>query len=476
MSNWSNDQQTTNNKQQMTLENSSLLNIGNLFRRQLLPVLADLRLAIVLLLTIALFSISGTVIEQGQSLEYYQSNYPEHPALFGFLTWKVLLIIGLDHVYRTWWFLSILILFGSSLTACTFTRQFPALKAARRWKFYEEPRQFEKLALSAELETGNLESLTPLIQKKRYKVFQEGDTLYARKGIIGRIGPIVVHAAMLIILAGAILGAMTGFLAQEMVASGNTFQVKNIIDTGPFAAQPPKDWSVRVNRFWIDYTPKGGIDQFYSDLSVLDSQGKEVDKQTIYVNKPLRYRGLTFYQTDWGIAAVQVQLNKSPIFQIPMAQLDTAGKGRIWGTWIPTKPDLSEGVSLLARDLQGTMLVYDAKGKLVSTVRAGMATEVNGVTLSLKNVIGSTGLQIKADPGIPLVYTGFGLLMLGVMMSYVSHSQIWALQKDGRFYVGGRTNRAQVSFEREIIEILEQLNAQKSGVEVPTVVTESFVS
>ncbi len=460
----------------MTLENLSLPNIGNLFRRQLLPVLADLRLAIVLLLTIALFSISGTVIEQGQSLEYYQSNYPEHPALFGFLTWKVLLTIGLDHVYRTWWFLSILILFGSSLTACTFTRQFPALKAARRWKFYEEPRQFEKLALSAELETGNLESLTPLIQKKRYKVFQEGDTLYARKGIIGRIGPIVVHAAMLIILAGAILGAMTGFLAQEMVASSNSFQVKNIIDAGPFAAKPPKDWSVRVNRFWIDYTPKGGIDQFYSDLSVLDSQGKEVDKQTIYVNKPLRYRGLTFYQTDWGIAAVQVQLNKSPIFQIPMAQLDTGGKGRIWGTWIPTKPDLSEGVSLLARDLQGTMLVYDAKGKLVSTVRAGMATEVNGITLSLKNVIGSTGLQIKADPGIPLVYTGFGLLMLGVMMSYVSHSQIWALQKDGRFYVGGRTNRAQVGFEREIIEILEQLNAQKSGVEVTTVVTESFVS
>jgi cytochrome c biogenesis protein len=455
----------------MALEDSSLPNIGHLFRRQLLPVLADLRLAIVLLLAIALFSISGTVIEQGQSLAYYQSNYPEHPALFGFLTWKVLLTLGLDHVYRTWWFLSILILFGSSLTACTFTRQFPALKAARRWKFYDEPRQFQKLALSAELDRGSLNSLTSLLEKRRYKVFQEGDTLYARKGIIGRIGPIVVHASMLIILAGAILGAMTGFIAQEMVPSGNTFQVKNIVDAGPYALpQIPKDWSVRVNRFWIDYTAQGGIDQFYSDLSVLDNQGQEVDKQTIYVNKPLRYRGVTFYQTDWGIAAVRVRLNKSPIFQIPMAQLDTKGKGRIWGTWIPTKPDLSEGVSLLARDLQGTLLVYDAAGKLVSTVRSGMATEVNGITLKIMDVIGSTGLQIKADPGIPLVYTGFGLLMLGVIMSYVSHSQIWALQKDGRFYVGGRTNRAQVAFEREVIEILDQLSGQTQSVEVPAVV------
>jgi cytochrome c biogenesis protein len=461
----------------MTLENSSLPNIGQLFRRQLLPVLADLRLAIVLLLAIAFFSISGTVIEQGQSLAFYQANYPESPALFGFLTWKVLLTLGLDHVYRTWWFLSILILFGSSLTACTFTRQFPALKAARRWKFYDEPRQFEKLALSAELDKGSLDSLTQLLEKRRYKVFQEGDSLYARKGIIGKIGPIVVHASMLIILAGAIWGMLTGFIAQEMVPSGNTFQVKNIVDAGPFALQQvPKDWSVRVNRFWIDYTPQGGINQFYSDLSVLDNQGQEVDKQTIYVNKPLRYRGVTFYQTDWGIAAVQVRLNKSPIFQIPMAQLDTNGKGRIWGTWIPTKPDLTEGVSLLARDLQGTLLVYDAAGKLVSTVRAGMATEVNGVTLKIVDVIGSTGLQIKADPGIPLVYTGFGLLMLSVIMSYFSHSQIWALQKGDSFYVGGRTNRAQVAFEREVIEILDQLSNQTPEVEVPGVAVESLAS
>ncbi|MBD0363028.1 MAG: cytochrome c biogenesis protein ResB, partial [Coleofasciculus sp. C3-bin4] len=231
-----------------------------------------------------------------------------------------------------------------------------------------------------------------------------------------------------------------------------------------------KDWSVRVNRFWIDYTPQGGINQFYSNLSVLDNEGQEVYLQSFYVNKPLRYRGVTFYQTDWGIAAVRVRLNKSPIFQIPMAQLDTNGKGRIWGTWIPTKPDLSEGVSLLARDLQGTLLVYDAAGKLVSTVRSGMATEVNGITLKIVDVIGSTGLQIKADPGIPLVYTGFGLLMLGVIMSYVSHSQIWALQKDGRFYVGGRTNRAQVAFEREVIEILDQLSGQTQSVDVPAVV------
>ena len=464
----------------MTLEDSASKELKwwaiprQFLRQELLPVLTNLRLAIALLLLIAIFSSTGTVIEQGQSPAFYQANYPEHPALFGFLTWKVIQVVGLDHVYRTWWFLALLILFGTSLTACSFTRQLPALKAAQRWKYYEEPRQFQKLALSAELETGSLNSLTEILQKRRYKIFSDQEKenlLYARKGIVGRIGPIIVHIGIVAILLGGIWGAMTGFLAQEMVASGNTFKVKNIVDAGPLAAaQVPKDWSVRVNRFWIDYTASGGINQFYSDLSVLNNQGKEVDHKKIFVNEPLRYHGVTFYQTDWGIAAVRVQFNNSPIFQLPMAKLNTNGNGRIWGTWVPTKPDLSEGVSLLAKDLQGMVLIYDATGKLVDTVRAGMFTEVNGVKLKILEVIGSTGLQIKADPGIPIVYSGFGLLMLGVVMSYFSHSQIWALQKGDRLYVGGKTNRAQVAFEQEVLEILDRLSSQPKGEEKETAI------
>lgn len=437
--------------------------VVSFFRKDLLPFLADFGLAIVLLLAIALFSISGTVIEQGQPVAFYQANYPESPALFGFLTWKVLLNIGLNHVYSTWWFLSLLILFGLSLATCTYSRQIPALKAARTWKFYERPRQFEKLALSTTFPSASLTGLVQGLQQKRYKVFQADNALYARKGLAGRIGPIVVHASMILILLGSIWGSLTGFMAQEMVPSGATFSVKNIVEAGTWAkSQIPTDWSMKVNRFWIDYTNSGDIDQFYSDLSVLDAQGQEVDRKTIHVNLPLKHNGVTVYQTDWAIAAVKVRVNNSPVFQLPMARLPVS-EGRIWGTWVPIKPDMSAGVALIARDLQGTVVIYDTAGKLVGSLRNGMKLTVEGVELSLIDIIGSTGLQIKADPGIPFIYTGFGLLMLSVLMSYISHSQVWALTEAGTLYVGGRTNRAQIAFEQELVEILNQIEPEQSA-------------
>jgi cytochrome c biogenesis protein len=451
---------------QILIMNSSLT--PKLIFRRFIGIVANLKLAIVLLLAIAVVSIAGTVIEQAETLSFYQQNYPESPALYGFLTWKVILAWGLNHVYSTWWYLSLLILFGTSLTACTFTRQLPALKAARKWKYYQKPQQFEKLALSATLERGSIKSLISLLKQQSYQVWQQDNVLYARKGIIGRIGPIIVHIGMLTVLLGGMWGIFTGFFAQETIASGNTFKITNIIEAGPFSAsQIPTDWSVKVNRFWIDYTDSGDIYQFYSDLSVVNNLGEELKRETIHVNKPLRYDGVTLYQTNWSIAAAKVQLNNSPIFQLPVAKLDTLGAGNIWGTWIPTKPDMSSGVSMLIKDLQGTALIYNQQGELTSAIRIGQSVYIDGINIKLIDIIGSTGLQIKADPGVPIVYTGFALLMIGVVMSYFSHSQVWALEQDNGFYFGAKTNRAQVSFEREILDLIEMLDRETELQEVP---------
>ena len=60
------------------------------------------------------------------------------------LFWKFLLFFGLDHIYKTWWFLTLLFLFGTCLVCCTFTQQFPTLRLARRRNFKTTLSSFKK--------------------------------------------------------------------------------------------------------------------------------------------------------------------------------------------------------------------------------------------------------------------------------------------------------------------------------------------
>ena len=71
------------------------------------------------------------------------------------------------------------------------------------------------------------------------------------------------------------------------------------------------------------------------------------------------------------------------------------------------------------------------------------------------DLVGSTGLNIKVDPGVPYVYAGFGGLMVTVLISYLSHSQVWAVQDGRTVHVGGRSNRGRVLFEAEMEGVLD---------------------
>ena len=114
-------------------------------KQKIFRLFADLRFSIFTLLLISLCSIIGTVIEQDQSIEMYKINYPLTSPVFGFLSWDKILYFGFDHVYKTWWFLSLIFLFGCSLVLCSFLQQLPSLKVARRCQFFRTNRAFYKL-------------------------------------------------------------------------------------------------------------------------------------------------------------------------------------------------------------------------------------------------------------------------------------------------------------------------------------------
>ena len=71
------------------------------------------------------------------------------------------------------------------------------------------------------------------------------------------------------------------------------------------------------------------------------------------------------------------------------------------------------------------------------------------------DIISSTGLQIKIDPGIPLIYTGFLFLMVSTLISYITYSQIWIVQNKKEIFIGGNTTRATFDFEIEFFKLIK---------------------
>ena len=414
-------------------------------KRQLFRRLADLRFSIFILLLIGFSSILGTLIEQDQDIETYKKNYPLIKPIFGIFSWDRILYFGLDHVYRSWWFIALIFLFGLSLILCSFLQQLPSSKIARQCQFFRTIEQFQKLKISTVLNLVYLSQILSRLKRINYSIFQQKNVIYCYKGLIGRIGPIIVHFSMIFVLLGTIVGALFGFKAQEIVPNTESFHIQNILSTGPFTYVPQT--TGRVNSFWVTYTKQKTISQFYCDLSLFDKTSSEVTRKTIRVNDPLIYKNIYYYQTDWNLLGVRIQDFQSSIVEYPFTNI-LSNSRKIWATWVSANFNLEGGVFLIIDNLEGYCSIYTEKGQFLGNLELNENIRFK-TSQSLLEILSSTGLQIKADLGIWIIYGGFFFLMISSLISYITYSQVWIVQKNRQNFIGGTTNRAIFEFELE---------------------------
>jgi cytochrome c biogenesis protein len=420
-------------------------------KQKIFRIVADLRFSIFILLLISLFSITGTIIEQDQSIESYKLNYPLINPVFGFLTWDRILNFGLDHVYKTWWFFTLIFLFGLSLITCTSLQQLPSLKVARRCQFFRKPEQFYRLKIFTTLTNFSFNKILLRIKNNQYSIFQQKNIVYCYKGLIGRIAPILVHISMILILLGTIIGSLFGFKAQESVPKTENFHIQNIINSGQLSRIPKT--STRVNDFWITYTKNRTISQFYSDLSILDTRGNEISRKTISVNYPLIHKNIYYYQTDWNLIGLRFKSIANEMIEYPLLNI-LNNQNKVWITWISSDKSLKEGIIGLVDNLEGYCSIYEESGVFLGNVELNETVNFKQ-PLTFLEIISSTGLQIKSDPGIPMIYFGFFFLMISTLLSYITYSQIWIIQKNRKLFIGGTTNRAVFNFELEFFKFLK---------------------
>ena len=150
------------------------------------------------------------------------------------------------------------------------------------------------------------------------------------------------------------------------------------------------------------------------------------------------------------------KIKEKKIYEFPLFPLNKNSKA--WITWLK---DSEKNYSLIFDQLENSFLVYDENGNFLK--QSNFGDIINKEYLVL-DILPATGLLIKYDPSIGIIYFGFGILMITTCLSYLPYTQIWIFQQAKNSWIGGITNRGKIQLEIEfenLIRYIENQNNQK---------------
>jgi cytochrome c biogenesis protein len=309
-------------------------------------------------------------------------------------------------------------------------------------------------------------------------------TLYVEKHRLARLAPYVVHASLLIIFAGAILDGTHGYRGYVSLKPGMSTDVVEPL-TMP-GARRHLDFSLRCDAAGMDPYPDGSPRQYWSQLTVLEN-GREVEHKKIYVNDPLTYKGIRFFQANYsstgsprklvmeanwlenGVQEHQV-LTLAPGVPAP---LNTQGATVELADFIPDYVLDGNQITSQSDDPRNPAIQLQVTRPGSTDTHAWIlakSPELNppndtGINIRFVSVEmeAMTGLQVAREPGQWLIWTGCLLLTLGLMMAlYFSHIRVWgvaAVDRKGQpvLLLGGQPSKYRENFERKFHELTDKV-------------------
>jgi cytochrome c biogenesis protein len=433
--------------------------------------LASIKLTVILFIVIAVSSLIGTLIPQGLNQEHLVEAYgPRLGSLMHFLHF--------GDLYHAPWFTILLILLCVNLVVCTLHRLPKTVKMVRFRDQKVDPRKLSQFSRHRRMESSlpweDLITKVEAVLARHFAPIRRLEAQGAFAGIAERGGwsrftVYVVHFSVLLILIGALVGSLIGFKGVMNVAEGESASLVEIPGT---SRKVPLPFEVRCDDFEVSFYETGAPMEYRSDLSIL-KDGEVVLQQPIYVNDPLTYEGITFYQASYGAMLVSAEVEftdretgqatrLSMSHRVPVALPGTPYQVAI----MDYKEKLGELGPALAialfqegHDPIGSWIVARMPGFHGNRLRGYQVKVIDFQQAQY------TGLQVKKDPGVWVVYGGFVLLTLTVGITfYTSHRKVWVWVSEGnprkKIQIAAKTNKNSLAFDREFDHLWEHLQAE----------------
>lgn len=457
-----------------------------------------MKLTVVLLLSIAVTSIIGTVIPQNENPAAYFREYGE-------FFYQLFSMLGIFDMYHSWWFQLLILCLTLNIVVCSIER------LSTTWKivFVNNPpfniSRFRKLSQKESFNSGHkLEDLRntyePFIARRfrysRVERTDQGFCIFAEKGRWTRLGVYAIHLSVVILLIGGLIGSVFGFAGYVNIPEGekvDTVRLRNV-DT-----IEKLDFEISCEDFDVSFYPNGAPKEYRSSLTILEG-GKPVYKKDIVVNDPLRYKGINIFQSSYGQMPSDAARKRKVQGKDTQNEILLNFTSKKTGTAYQVKTVVGKPIDIPEQIGQFVIVAYKKSalfgGQDIGEAYVGKLTPKDGNTVDILlplhfpqfdkmrkgavviSVAGQetetfrpdkkpdiwyyTGLQVTKDPGVWVVYTGFIVIIIGCYITFfMSHQRLCVdvnkSGKNSKVIVTGTANKNKLGMENKIKRIARQL-------------------
>jgi len=433
---------------------------------------SSVKLALFLLFILAATSIIGTIIQQNQPFSSYVREYGQKTA-------ELFQKLELTDMYNSWWFLSLLGLFAVNLIVCSLERIPNVIRLVRKNNLDIDPGRVAKMGLRKKITLPcsldeAVDEVSDFLKQKGWqparRAKEHGILIFAQKGAWTRFGVYIVHLSILVILLGAVIGSPTfakKVLNKPKFAFKGSIMIPESRQTEYIYSLPGGEkidlgFAVRCNFFTIEYYSNGMPKTYLSKVSVLEN-GKPVvlangtTEWDLKVNKPLTYKGITFYQSSYQPYSDFLSLLRKKGVEREEKKIISGGRqiktgfGKI-SFGILNQEVRGEAVQRLkvwfGGDEADPSVFWIGNGQKAIIKRPSGEYE-----LTVKQLY-ATGLQVTKDPGVWFVYIGCGMMLFGLYVAFfMSHRKIYVLVSPGEgqgstVLFAGSAHKNKLGFEK----------------------------
>jgi len=456
---------------------------------------SSVKLSVFLLLTLAVVSIIGTIVPQGQMSEFYISR-------FGQLWGPIITLIGVDDTYHSFWYRLLMGLLSINIIICSLDRITSTWGIIFPKKIHVSEKRFrnksDRITFDLMDTVGQIrEAMSHYLSKKlshcELKSTDKGFYFYGETGRKSRLGVYAVHLSVLIMIFGGIMGSFLGFESYIQIAEGDQ-KSSVIIAKNQELALP---FAIRCDDFSVSFYENGSPSEFKSIISIV-KKNQVVLTKPILVNHPLRFEGINIFQSSYGLMTpeykeeipetvilffqnsktrlsypVKAKMNQrmempegKGFFTIQNYQSSYNFSGHALG---PTLTLLLESKPSTASNAQVTPQIimipvqYDSFDRMRQGHFAISVMNESAFRIPESEKLYYTGLQITKDPGVWFVYAGFIMMLLGVFVTFfISHRQFFVelVEKSPgacQVFISGVSNKNKLGMAQKLNRFKEDL-------------------